>query len=322
VFVAACWSPRSARPSRCGCCRRYPRARGERFDLLGAALLFGALLALSLALTMGQARGFDDAWILGLFAASFASGDRSSSRSSAGGVADRRPAALPRSRADIGLLSGADDLRLDLRRDLPHAVLPGRRARVPPEPHRPADGGGAAGAGRHGAHRRRLADRFGPRPITVVGMALLVGRYLAVGTLDEHTTPLGYVLRFLPVGLGMGTFQTPNNTAIMGAARRGASGVTGGLLPLTRSLGRWSAPWSSGAWAARAVARRAPRGSDATLLPGRPGGRAPRRDRRRPGHDRSSAWRWCRRPDPPAAATVTARGDRPTYQRCIARSVR
>jgi hypothetical protein len=90
-----------------------------------------------------------------------------------------------------------------------------------------------------------------------------------VGTLGEHTTPLGYVLRFLPVGLGMGFFQTPNNAAIMGAARRGASGVTGGLLTLTRSLGQVVGTVVLGsAWAARSVSRAgAPVGSDATSLP-------------------------------------------------------
>ena len=99
-------------------------------------------------------------------------------------------------------------------------------------------------------------------------MALLVVGYLAVGTLGEQTTPLGYVLRFLPVGLGMGTFQTPNNTAIMSAARRGGSGVAGSLLSLTRYLGQVVGTVGLGSlWAARTVARAgAETGTDATTL--------------------------------------------------------
>lgn len=67
----------------------------------------------------------------------------------------------------------------------------------------------------------------------------------------------------------MGTFQTPNTAAIMGAARHGASGVTGGLLALTRTLGQVVGAVVLGSvWAARAAARAgAPIGSDATLLP-------------------------------------------------------
>lgn len=113
------------------------------------------------------------------------------------------------------------------------------------------------------------SDRFGPRPVTVVGMAFLMLGYLAVGTLGTDTTPLGYVLRFLPVGLGMGIFQTPNNAAVMGAARRGTSGVTGGLLTLTRFLGQVVGTVVLGSlWAARTVARAgAAEGADATSLP-------------------------------------------------------
>jgi MFS family permease len=113
-----------------------------------------------------------------------------------------------------------------------------------------------------------LADRVGERPVTVAGMVLLVIGYLSIGTLDETTTPVGYVLRFLPVGLGMGTFQTPNNSSVMGAARRGGSGVAGGLLTLTRYLGQVVGTVAlASLWAARTVASAdAPTGTDATLL--------------------------------------------------------
>ncbi len=83
-----------------------------------------------------------------------------------------------------------------------------------------------------------LSDRFGSRPITVAGLAMLAVGFLAVSSLDAETTTLGYVLRFLPVGLGVGIFQSPNNSAIMGAAPRDRLGIASGMLAVTRTLGQ------------------------------------------------------------------------------------
>ena len=83
-----------------------------------------------------------------------------------------------------------------------------------------------------------LSDRFGSRPITVAGLIVLTIGFLAVSSLDAETTTLGYVLRFLPVGLGMGMFQSPNNSAIMGAAPRDRLGIASGMLAVTRTLGQ------------------------------------------------------------------------------------
>jgi EmrB/QacA subfamily drug resistance transporter len=83
-----------------------------------------------------------------------------------------------------------------------------------------------------------FSDRFGSRPITVAGLAMLTLGFLAVSSLDAETTTLGYVLRFLPVGLGMGIFQSPNNSAIMGAAPRDRLGIASGMLAVTRTLGQ------------------------------------------------------------------------------------
>ncbi|MCS7259770.1 MAG: DHA2 family efflux MFS transporter permease subunit [Anaerolineae bacterium] len=100
-----------------------------------------------------------------------------------------------------------------------------------------------------------LSDRVGVRPIVVVGLLTLVGGYVAVGSLDAHTTPLGYALRLLPVGLGMGIFQSPNNSAIMGAAPRAHLGVASSILALTRTLGQTvGTSVLSAVWAGRAMA--------------------------------------------------------------------
>jgi EmrB/QacA subfamily drug resistance transporter len=95
-----------------------------------------------------------------------------------------------------------------------------------------------------------LSDRFGSRPITVAGLAMLTIGFLAVSSLDAETTTLGYVLRFLPVGLGMGMFQSPNNSAIMGAAPRDRLGIASGMLAVTRTLGQTTGIATLGAlWA-------------------------------------------------------------------------
>jgi len=43
---------------------------------------------------------------------------------------------------------------------------------------------------------------------------------------------------FLAVGFGMGIFQSPNNSAIMGAAPRTRLGIASGMLAVTRTLGQ------------------------------------------------------------------------------------
>jgi hypothetical protein len=50
----------------------------------------------------------------------------------------------------------------------------------------------------------------------------------------------GYVLRLAPLGIGMGMFNSPNNSAIMGAAPRERLGLASGLTALSRSLGQTS----------------------------------------------------------------------------------
>ena len=99
-----------------------------------------------------------------------------------------------------------------------------------------------------------LSDRIGSRPVTVAGLAMLLMGYLAAGTLTATTPLVGYVLRLAPVGLGMGIFQSPNNSAIMGSVPRRALGVASGLLAVTRTFGQTIGISVLGAiWAARAL---------------------------------------------------------------------
>jgi len=83
-----------------------------------------------------------------------------------------------------------------------------------------------------------LSDRTGSRPITTLGLLIIVIGFIGVSTLSENTTTLGYLIRFIPVGIGIGLFQSPNNSAVMGSVSRDNLGVASSLLSLTRTLGQ------------------------------------------------------------------------------------
>lgn len=82
------------------------------------------------------------------------------------------------------------------------------------------------------------SDRVGTRPITVIGLFVLFLGYLAATTLTENTTAMGYAVRMFALGLGMGIFISPNNSAIMGTAPRHQLGVVSGFMAITRTLGQ------------------------------------------------------------------------------------
>jgi MFS family permease len=96
-----------------------------------------------------------------------------------------------------------------------------------------------------------ISDRVGTPIISTLGLGILLVGYLAVSTLSTQTTTLGYLLRFVPIGLGIGIFQSPNNSAIMGTAPRERLGIASGILAVSRTLGQTAgiailgAIWSS-----------------------------------------------------------------------------
>lgn len=81
----------------------------------------------------------------------------------------------------------------------------------------------------------RLADRLGPRPPTVAGMALAAAALAAMATAHERTWIVTAELAVL--GLGLGAFTPANNAAIMAAAPAEQSAVAGGVLNMTRGIG-------------------------------------------------------------------------------------
>jgi EmrB/QacA subfamily drug resistance transporter len=102
-----------------------------------------------------------------------------------------------------------------------------------------------------------LSDRFGTRPITSLGLLALTMGYYSLSSINQETTSLGHVLRFLPIGIGIGVFQSPNNSAVMGTVSRDRLGVASGLLAISRILGQTTGIALLGAWWAGRVVHHA-----------------------------------------------------------------
>lgn len=83
-----------------------------------------------------------------------------------------------------------------------------------------------------------LSDRVSSRVLTSIGLGVMLVGHSLISTLSTDTSVTGYLLRFIPLGIGIGLFQAPNNNAIMGSAARERSGVASSLLSLTRTVGQ------------------------------------------------------------------------------------
>ncbi len=99
------------------------------------------------------------------------------------------------------------------------------------------------------------SDRIGVRPLTLAGLGLMAGTFLTFQLLDEASAWWHYALLAVPFGAGIGLFQSPNNSAIMGSVPRSYTGTAGGMLTLTRLLGQITGVAVLGSvWAARVAA--------------------------------------------------------------------
>lgn len=227
----------------------------QRFDFFGGAAFFVALLSFMLALTLGQERGFSDVAVIGLLAVA--------------AVALVAFIAIER-RADQPML----DLSLFKNRLLSVNLVTGWITFIGIAGllillpfylqdvlgYEPREVGLLLAAapitlGIFAPVSGVLSDRVGPRPVTVAGLAILVVAYLFATTLDVDTTALHYIMVMIPIGIGMGVFQSPNNSAVMGSVPHHRLGVTSGMLAITRITGQITGIAVLGAiWAARVAA--------------------------------------------------------------------
>jgi EmrB/QacA subfamily drug resistance transporter len=214
--------------------------RGQKFDIAGTVLMSIALFSLSLALTLGQDAGFGSPLILGGFA--------------------------------LAVLAAVAFVVVELRVESPMLQL--RLFRNPMLTVSVTTGfltylclsatffllpfylegvlgfevgtvGLLLGAapltmGLVSPIAGNLSDRFGIRRLTLFGLVVIAGVYISFSTLGIDTTATHYLLLVVPLGIGVGSFNSPNNSAIMGSVPPEYIGVGGGLLTITRIIGQIS----------------------------------------------------------------------------------
>jgi predicted MFS family arabinose efflux permease len=93
------------------------------------------------------------------------------------------------------------------------------------------------GMGLAGPVGGRLADRWGPRPVAVVGAALTAAGLLLLVPLGGDWSPVDVAWRLALAGLGMGLNGGPTQALVMGAAPPDRTATVGSSVQLARSLG-------------------------------------------------------------------------------------
>ena len=215
-----------------------PSGTSRRFDILGATLIGVTMCTLSLGLSYGQIIGFTHFYVILLFAAS-AIGFTAFlyvERRVAHPVLDfelfrSRPFTLHIALAALaGIATSGVTFLLPFFMQLAlgltilqvgfvMAIVSIEIALIAP----------AAGY---------LADRLGAHRVTLIGIATLLVGFLVASTVNLDNSQLGFLLRILPMGIGIGLFMSPNSTVIMAAAPAARLGVASGLIGLTRMIGQ------------------------------------------------------------------------------------
>jgi EmrB/QacA subfamily drug resistance transporter len=212
--------------------------KGQRFDIGGAILMSVALFALSLALTLGQEAGFSSPLIITLFALFIA-------------------AAIAFVFVELRVESPMLQLRLFRSPMLSVSVVTGfltfsclsatffllpfyLEGVLGFEVGKVGLLLGAAPLmmGMVSPISGTLSDRLGIRRLTLLGLLIIACVYYGFLTLGVDTTAGHYLLLAVPLGVGLGIFNSPNNSAIMGSVPREYMGIGGGLLTITRLLGQ------------------------------------------------------------------------------------
>lgn len=82
-----------------------------------------------------------------------------------------------------------------------------------------------------------LSDRWGTVGLATGGLLINISGLLFLGFLGSKASYLDVALRLAVLGLGMGMFQSPNNSTVMGSVPFSKLGVAGGVNALVRNLG-------------------------------------------------------------------------------------
>ena len=82
------------------------------------------------------------------------------------------------------------------------------------------------------------SDRVGSRVLASTGMVLIAIGLLLLSTLDQSATTDILLIYLLILGVGMGLFSSPNTSAVMGCVRKDQLGVASGTLSTMRTVGQ------------------------------------------------------------------------------------
>ena len=229
-----------------------PPLGGQRFDYKGAGVFFVALFTFMLGLSLAQARGFSSPAVAGLLVAGLGA--------LAVFIAVERSVEQPMLDLElfsdrlltINLVTGwitffaISGLFILVPFYLENALGASPREvglLIAPAPLLLGISAPISGS---------MSDRIGPRRVLVFGLAILVGTYLLMLLLHADSPPWLVAAIMAPAGLGMGIFQSPNNSAIMGTAPSERLGVTSAMLTITRNTGQLTGISVLGAiWALR-----------------------------------------------------------------------
>ncbi len=82
-----------------------------------------------------------------------------------------------------------------------------------------------------------LSDKLGQRSISTIGLFISTVSMLSMFALSHESSTLHMVANLIGLGLGLGLFGSPNNSALMGSVDHKNRGSAGGILATVRNLG-------------------------------------------------------------------------------------
>ncbi len=83
-----------------------------------------------------------------------------------------------------------------------------------------------------------LADRIGTRWLAAIGLTIACIGLLLISQLNAQSSVWDIIWRLIVTGFGQALFQSPNNSALMGAAPKGQQGSASGFLATGRVVGQ------------------------------------------------------------------------------------
>ncbi len=210
---------------------------GQKFDILGAILMFLSLISLVLVITRGQALGWDSPTIIGLsilfavFLAGFVIVEKRADQPMVElSLFRNRPFSASNLSTFLSFIAMFAVILLmpfymeDILGYNPKLVgmafiaVPLVMALVAP----------VSGW---------ISDRTNSFLLSSLGMAVACLALFLLGNLDQDATFIDIVIRMGMIGLGMGLFQSPNNSIVMGSVPKNRLGIAGGMLGMVRNLG-------------------------------------------------------------------------------------